>query len=241
VKAVFVSKDPKPFNTICYHFTPLTFDIRLVTDPCLLVESVKREAYDLIIVNTMDFPRHWKPIIKLVREYYTKEQTVFILLVSGAFSMEEAAKALFLGVNGLVNINLTDRQEIMRLEEIFKRYHIVSEKRRFNRIVPDTNDVFRLLFTLPGGFVLIPGIIMDISIQGAMFKPFQERALVRLKKGSVVNRCSLKLGDTIISLACKITRVGDTVGLEFTSFDEDAHHQLFKYLMERSERKLKSL
>jgi hypothetical protein len=83
VKAVFVSKDPKPFNTICYHFTPLTFDIRLVTDPCLLVESVKREAYDLIIVNTLDFPRHWKPIIKLVREYYTKEQTVFILLVSG--------------------------------------------------------------------------------------------------------------------------------------------------------------
>jgi len=236
-----VSKDPKPFNTIRYHFTPLAFDIRLISDPCLLVETVKQEPYDLIIFNTLDFPRHWKPVIKLVREYYSKEQTVFILLASGSFSLEEAAKALFLGVNGLVNINLADKQEIVRLEEIFKRYHIVSEKRRFNRIVPDTNDVFHLLFTLPGGFVLVPGMIMDISIQGAMFKPFTQRALVRLKKGSIINQCSLKLGDNIISLACRITRVSDTVGLEFTSFNEDAHHQLFKYLMERSERKLKSL
>ncbi len=239
MKAVFVSKDSKPFNVIRYHFTPLSFAVALESEPTSLVETIRQTPYDLIIFNTLDFPRHWKPVLKLIREYYSKEQTVFILLTGASFGFEEAAKAIFLGANGLVNINLSEKQEIARLEEIFKRYHMVGEKRRFNRIVPGRYDVFNLVFTTPRGFLLVPGIIMDISIQGAMFKPFHERPLIGLRKDDVIPDCSLRLGDTITSVECRITRINDTIGLEFTSFNEDAHHQLFTYLMERSARRLK--
>jgi len=241
LKAVFVSKDKEHIKFISYHFAPLAFEIIHIQEPCKLVETIKQEAYDLVLFNTQDFPRHWKPIIKLIREYYSKEQTVFVLLINNAFKFEEACKAIFLGVNGLININLSDKHEIVRLEEIFKRYHIVSEKRRFNRIVPDINDTFNLLLTEPNGFTLIPGTIIDISIQGAMFKPFPTPFLKRLKTGDIIPFCSLHIGNYLVSIECKITRITDAIGLEFTSFNNDAHHKLFKYLMERSERKLKQL
>jgi hypothetical protein len=239
VKVVLVSKDKEHLTALTYHFAPLAFDIMHIQEPSQLVDSIKRESYDLVLFDTRDYPRHWKPIVKLIREYYTKEQTVFILLVSNEYRFEEACKAIFLGVNGLVNIDLSDKHEIVRLEEIFKRYHMVSEKRRFNRIVPDTNDTFNLLFTEPRSFSLIPGMIMDISVQGAMFKPFPTPSLKRIKKDDIIPFCSLHIGSYLVSLECKITRITDTIGVEFTSFNNDAHHKLFKYLMERSERQLK--
>lgn len=241
MKVVFVSKDKEHIKTIKYHFAPLAFEIIHIQEPNKLVDTIKHETYDFMLFNTLDFPRHWKPIIKLIREYYTKEQTVFVLLINRGFKFEEACKAIYLGVNGLVDINLADKHEIVRLEELFKRYHIMGEKRRFNRIVPDINDTFNLLLTEPNSFSLIPGNILDISVQGAMFKPFPSPFLHHLKRGDIIPFCSLHIGNYLVSLECKITRITDTIGLEFTSFTNDAHHKLFKYLMERSERKLKQL
>jgi hypothetical protein len=240
VKIALICKDKELVETIRYHFEPLSFSIIHSTEPLQFIDTFREERYDLVLFNAMDFPRHWKPILKVLREYYSKEQTVFVLLTNAAFEFEEAAKAIFLGVNGLVDVDITNREEIARLEEIFKRYHMASDRRRFVRAVPDTHDFLNLLFTEPRHLSLIPGTILDISIQGAMFKPVNRRSILHLRVGEKIQSCSMHIGKNIITMECKIIRIGDTIGLEFTSFNNDAHHKLFKYLMERSENRLRA-
>jgi hypothetical protein len=241
VKIALISKDKAPVETIRYHFKPISFEVIQIQEPLEFIEKIKQDMYDLIIFNTVDFPRHWKPILRLLREYYSKEQTVFVLLTNATFEFEEAAKAIFLQANALININIENKQEITRLEEVYKRYHISSDKRRFIRIVPDRYDVLNLLFTEPHRFTLIAGTIIDISIQGAMFKPFSKQSILHLQIGEKIQSCSLHIGKYLISMECKIARINDTLGLEFVTFNNDAHHKLFKYLMERSEHRLKQI
>ena len=50
--------------------------------------------------------------------------------------MEDAAKAAHLGVNGILQENFVDKQELYRLEEIIRRYRSVQDKRNFTRLVP---------------------------------------------------------------------------------------------------------
>jgi hypothetical protein len=237
VKTAIVTRNEELIEHLSYHLLPLSFDIHKFDDPNKLLEILKEE-FDLIIFDISYFPRHWKPFCKLLREDKSKEQTIMVLIKGYQLPFEEAAKAIYLGVNGIIEYDINDKQEIFRLTEIFKRYRSVKENRQFIRIIPDQKEVFYILFTNPRTRTIVTGAIKDISIQGIMFHPLEPEMIRGLEKGDIIPRCSLQIGDSIISLECKIVRMADDIGLEFTYFNDDAHHRLFIYLMERPTRRL---
>jgi len=239
VKTYIISKNKELVKVLNFHLKPLYFDITNYNDPVKALKILDEQIPELIIYNVADFPRHWKPFLRLLRDIRTKEQTVFILIKDKDFPFEEAAKAIHLGTNGIIDYNLKNKREIYRLKELFKRYRNITEKRRFIRIVPDELETFHLLFTNPNTNTIITGFVTDISIQGAMFKPQNPLHIANLQNGQILQSCSLQIGSNIISLECKVTRIDEEVGLEFTYFDNDAHHKLFQYLMDRPDRQLK--
>jgi hypothetical protein len=237
LKTIVFTKNDELISHLSYHLLPLSFQVDHESDTSRLFDLLKTD-YDLIIFDIRDFPRHWKPIVKLLREDKSKEQTIIILINASHFPFEEAAKAIYLGVNGIIEYDTNNKREIYRLMEIFKRYRSVKENRRFMRIIPETDEVFRILFTNPHTNKIITGNVVDISIQGLMFFPLEPDMIQGLDEGDTIPRCSLQIGKHIISLECRLTRVGDSIGMEFTHFNKDAHHRLFTYLMERPFRQL---
>ena len=120
MKTIIFTKNEDLISHLSYHLLPLSFQIEHESDSSRLFDLLKND-YDLIVFDIQDFPRHWKPIVKLLREDKSKEQAIIILINASKFPFEEAAKAIYLGVNGIIEYDADNKREIYRMMEIFKR------------------------------------------------------------------------------------------------------------------------
>ncbi len=227
-------------NLLNYHLKPVGFEIVHYRDPVKALNNLDELNPDLILFHFGDFPRHWKPLLKLLRASKSKEEVVFILITPKKLDLDEAAKATHLGVNGFVSENLKDKQEVYRLEDLFKRYKSISDKRKFHRFVPTEYDRLEMLFTHPKKALLIFGRIKELSIQGASFLPNNPSLIEDINVGDEIPHCSLRVDDAIVHINCKVTRNKGELGFQFKSFEAGGHHKLFQYIQQRPERELKS-
>jgi len=238
MKAVVVARGDALKNTLSYHLKPLGFEVLCTSDPVKLLDSLEELEPELILVSAADFPRHWKPLVKVLRERRTKEECVFILLAA-ELPLEEAAKATHLGVNGIVGADLSDRQQARQLARLFRRYRSVKDQRRFHRLPLGPRDRVQLVFVHPRSSAIVTGQLSEISIQGAGFKPSSPDSAADLKRGEEIPLAALRVEEDIVSLSCRVTRNRGELGLQFTSFETGGHHKLFRFIQDRGARELK--
>jgi len=240
MKMLLVAASAEHAVALGYHLKPLGFTLEHCPDPVRVVEHLEQMDPQAILFHTGDFPRHWKPLLKIAREKKPREELIFLLIAPPDFQMEDAAKAAHLGVNGILGDDLTDKNELYRLEEIIRRYRSVQDKRNFTRLVPREPGEIGFAFTHPRRMALVTGAIREISIQGSSFLPSRPSAVADLAVGTEVKACSLKVEDMIIGVDCKVTRNREELGFQFVSFEEGGHHALLKYIQTRAERALKN-
>lgn len=239
MKALVVARSEALKNLLAYHLKPVGFEIVYYSDPVKLIDNLEELDPEMILCSAVDFPRHWKTLVKVLRENRSKEECVFIIL-AGELPFEEAAKATHLGVNGIIGADLTDKQQIRHLGQLFRRYRSVKDKRRFHRLILTPEDRLQLVFAHPRSSAIITGALVEISIQGASFKPVDQEATSDLRRGEEIPLAALRVGEDIITLICRVTRNKGELGLQFKSFETGGHHKLFQYIQSRSERELKS-
>lgn len=239
MKVLIIAQKKQLKDLLEQHLTPIGFEIEQITDPFEAIQRFEELQSELIIFNAAEFPRHWKPLLKLLREEKSKEESVFIILRGEDFPFEEAAKASYLGVNGIIKNDLTDKKEMRHLTELFKRYRSIKDQRKFHRLIPLESDRLQLLFTNPQTMAIATGKLAEISIQGASFLPTSPAMIKGLKRGEELALCSLRIGRDIISLNCRVTRSKNELGLQFKSFATGGHHKLFNFIQKHSERSLK--
>jgi hypothetical protein len=240
MKMILVAAGSAHVAALGYHLKPLGFTLEHRVDPVDVIAHIDELDPQAILFNAADFPRHWKPLLRLVREKKAREDLIFLLIAPEGFEMEDAAKAAHLGANGILKENLTDKQELYRLEEIIRRYRSVQDKRSFTRLVPQEPGEIGMAFTHPRRLSLVMGGIREISIQGSSFLPANTSVVADLSVGNELKGCSLKIEDQIIAVDCKVTRNREELGLQFLSFEEGGHHALLKYIQSRAERALKN-
>ncbi len=226
-------------TTLGYHLKPLGFTVEHVPDPVRVIQNMEEMDPQAILVHAGDFPRHWKPLLKLAREKKPREDLIFLVIAPEDFEVEEAAKAAHLGANGILKPNLADKEELYRLEEIIRRYRAVQDKRNFARLVPQEPDELGFAFTHPKRLAFVSGRVREISIQGSSFLPSRPSAVQDLDAGTELKDCSLKIGDRLIAVTCKVTRNREEMGFQFLSFEEGGHHALLEYIQSRAQRALK--
>ncbi len=227
-------------SVLGYHLKPLGFSLQHVKDPVAVIEHLDEMDPQAILFNAGDFPRHWKPLLKLAREKKPREELIFLLVAPSDFEVEDAAKAAHLGVNGILGGDLSDKNVLYRMEEIIRRYRSVQDKRNFTRLVPQPEDTVAFAFTHPRRLALVTGRVREISIQGSSFLPTRAQAVSDLEVGTEIKDCSLKIDELLIGVTCKVTRNREELGFQFLSFEEGGHHALLKYIQSRSARALKS-
>ncbi len=240
MKLIIIAKNDEIKNFLSYHLKPVGFEVFDFDSPLEVIDNMDEIAPDMILFHAGDFPREWKPLLKLLRDTKNKEEVVFILLKPDNFPFEEAAKANHLGVNGIISADFQEKQQVHQLEELFRRYRSLKDQRRFHRLAPGPQDRIKLMFTHPYKLSIVTGKLMEISIQGASFMPDDPSQTRDLKRGQELPLCSLRVGDDVISLLAQISRNKKEIGLQFRSFETGGHHKLFQYIQSHSERELKN-
>ncbi len=236
MKALLCIASDRIADLTSYYLRPLGFDVIRYKNPLKAMDNIDEVAPEAIVMSAEDFPRHWKPFIQLVRGSRPKETCVFILLKGERFPFEEAAKAVFLGINGVIKENLADQAELARFQQILKRYLAVEDQRAGERFVPSAYDRLDFTFSHPERLFIISGRIDSISTKAISFKPDMYDLCADLRPGADLPDCCIRIGDDLRTFSAKLLRPGRVLAIELTGMDEETREALSDYLSSYAQR-----
>ncbi|MDR0589792.1 MAG: PilZ domain-containing protein [Spirochaetaceae bacterium] len=236
MKLLLILGSDETFNLVSYYVKPLGFDLIRYNHVQKAMDNIDEVDPAGLIVSANDFPRHWKTLVCFVRIGRDKEQCPIVLLTGEKFPLEEASKAFYIGVNGIVSETLGEPSQVIKLQNILNRYIVVEEKRQAPRFFVEPWQRCALIFANPVSKVLITGEVKTIARTGISFCPGQPSLLENLYRGTVIPECSLRVDDTILSPECRLVRIGQIIVLEFVDFPPNEQAVLEAYLENMSPR-----
>ncbi|MDR0586423.1 MAG: PilZ domain-containing protein [Treponema sp.] len=240
MKLLLVLASDDTFNTISVFLNPLGFELIRYRQILKAMDNIDETDPAGIIISARDFPRHWKTMIQFVRSERPKTECPVILLKGGNFPEEEANKAAYLGVNGIVLESLKDSAEVDQIQNILARYVSVDDKRKSRRYRAESWTRFGFMFSNPLDEKIITGTVKTVSSTGVSFEPDHPALVKDLKNDAEIPGCSLRAGNTILSPSCILRRTGKIMSLEFTSFSDEEKEKLETYFETLPMRELKA-
>jgi hypothetical protein len=241
MKALLLIESDRIADIARFYLKPLGFEIIRYRNPVKAIDNLAEIDPDAIIMSAKDFPRHWKVVAQAVRAEKGKDECVIVLLKGEAFPLEEAAKATYIGVNGVVMDDLDDRREQGRFQQLLKRYIVVDEDRAADRIQPSAWDRLDFIFARPKSLAPISGRLEAISSVGLSFVPDAPALASDLAAGDLIDDCSMRIGSDIIDLSCSVAHAGRVLGLEIHRIADDDRSRLEDYLASCPERELEAI
>jgi len=241
MKALLLIESDRIAEIARFYLRPLGFETIRYRNPVKAIDNLEELAPDALIVSARDFPRHWKVIAEVLRSERGKEDCVIVLLKGDSFPLEEAAKAVHIGVNGVVKDDLDDRREQSRFQALLKRYMVLDEERAADRIQPSAWDRLDFMFAHPSSLLPISGRLETISPTGLSFVPDLPALVADIAQGGLIEDCSMRVGDRILGLSCRVVRSGRVLGLEIDGMEEGDRQALAEYLASCPEREMKAI
>ncbi|MDR0496439.1 MAG: PilZ domain-containing protein [Treponema sp.] len=230
MKLLMVLNSEDTYNRISLFVKPLGFDLICYYQVFKAMENIDEIDPHAIAISARDFPRHWKTMVQYVRNERSKEECPIILLKGDLFPIEEATKASYLGVSGIVAEALDNQEEVNRFQAILGRYLPVDERRRARRFHVEQWQRFGFVFTCPFDNTLVTGEIKDISNGGLSFLPDIPSLMKDITLNMKLEDCSLRVGDYILSPVCRLARTGRIVSLELLSMPEEERKTWNRYM-----------
>lgn len=238
MKVLLVSERQDLRGQLNHHFNPLGLAVIQYWNPIKAMDNLDEVDPDVVIFSARDFPRHWKPFLTFLRNHRTRYATVFVLLRPSDFPFEEASKAQHLGANSLADDSLSDPVEVNRLREVIMRYKEVRDQRRSRRYIPQPEDRIEFVFSHPRTLQFVTGQVEDISALGLRFQPHRDHLLDGIELDELIPHSSLRLGDTILNLLCRVVRNDSKLSVSFDSLERDLQESIEWYLSDHPKREL---
>jgi CheY-like chemotaxis protein len=241
MKALLLVDNDRIAEIARFYLRPLGFEVVRYRSPIKALDNLEEIDPDAIVISARDFPRHWKVITQVIRATKPKDKCIIVLLKGELFPFEEAAKAVHLGVNGVVRDNLDDRHEQSQFQRLLKRYVVVDESRVAERVAPSPWDRLDFMFAHPASYTPVAGRLETISISGLSFIPDNVSLAADLAVGDEIEDCSLRAGDRIISLSCRIVRADRVLGLSYAAIEDEDRRYLEAYIASCPEREMRAI
>jgi len=216
-------------------FTRLGYSVIQYTHPLKIMDNLDEISPDILLCDTTDYPRHWKLIVKQLRENRERHETAVILLVDKSFDPEEADKAAFLGVNFLFPGKLESIEEFRDFEKKISRYKTPPMKFRGTSWIPDKEDRVGFIFRHPEDLRMVSGQFTELSPAGGVFRADDPSDISGMAPGTLLEGGSLKAGNSLLSLRCRIIRNSGTLSLAFLEFTDDGFQELLNEINNHTE------
>ncbi|GHT49528.1 hypothetical protein FACS1894102_4310 [Spirochaetia bacterium] len=207
------------FDTIWYRYVLKAMDNLEEIDP------------DGIFISAVDFPRHWKTIIAFFRSTHSESESPVVIIHGPTFSDDDSQKARYMNVNCLLPDSfVADGTKLDSLYSVLKA--ALGEKDLMKNVEParGRQKQLSMVITNPLTGALVPGKVKKITHFGVVFHSAYLSLLKNIERDTILSSCSLRVGGTIISPACKVVNNGDTLSLDFVSFEQDEKTVLDKFL-----------
>lgn len=238
MKILVVAEKEHIIKTIKKHLPPLGFDFIFYKNPVKAMDNIYEISPEMVIFSAEDYPRHWKPFLKVLREYFTHEESVFVILKTSYFTLDDAQQSIFLGSNALIDEDLEEYEFIDRLKGIFSRYILPMETRRYRRYFVTPHDNVSFIFNHPETLELIPGKVVEISPKGATIL-IPDHFVREFDQGKKIKLCSLKVDNRIITVDCTVLRNDIYTTVIFDTIPENEMDYITSYFENRVFREMK--
>ncbi|MDA3850866.1 MAG: hypothetical protein PF447_06305 [Spirochaetaceae bacterium] len=195
---LLISEDNQVKESLESYFDNYGLDIIHYLNARKALDNLEEINPAIILFNAVDYPRHWKVALRSYREMKDYHQGLFVLLINDKFHEEEAMKASWLGVNGLIILEELEMDHFKRLYQILSRtIHLPQRKKP----LPKGGQ---LVFLSPQDKRLCSGLLEYNSPDCARFKSRDISSLLNLQKGDLIKDASLKRNDRVVSLHFKV-------------------------------------
>ena len=239
MKTLTVIANDETRDKLVNHLTPLGFDFMHYTNPLKAMDNLEEIQPEVVFFSAVDFIRHWKPFLVLLRETSMSDSPLFFILRCESFDFEEAAKASHLKVTGILDELLEDPEEMDNLFAVLNKNDLFFDHRLTRRYTPRAFDSLDFIFTHPKSLKIISGTLIDLSPNGLSFKPDNPQLTGDLETEDKVQYCSLSIGDEIISISVVVVRNNINLALRFDSFSEPDKTKVINYIQKSIDRSLK--
>ncbi|MDR2631543.1 MAG: PilZ domain-containing protein, partial [Spirochaetaceae bacterium] len=202
MKLLLILGSDETFNLVSHYIRPLGFDLIRYNHVQKAMDNIEEIDPSGIVISANDFPRHWKTLVQFVRADRDREKCPVILLTNEQFPLEEASKAFYIGVNGIVPETPRELSADSKLQKLLGRYLPVDEKRRSSRFFIEPWQRCALIFANPLDKVIITGEVKTLARLGISFQPDHPSLTENLYRGIMINECSFRLDDAILSPEC---------------------------------------
>lgn len=225
MKALIVAETDNPVRTIAGYVTPLGFDVIRYRSAVKALDNIEEIMPDAVFISATDFPRHWKTLSQFIRSDTGKDATLIILLANERFTADDADKAATIGVQAIIGEDLDRPSDEKRLADLLSRYRDIRAGNSANAtsaaVVSQSGTLPAatcadavFLFTNPLNDAIITGKVESLSPTSLAFRPDAPAMVADLAVSDILELCSLKLGDKILSPKCRIRKTGYVLGLD---------------------------
>lgn len=231
---MLVSETQDKSEDIIKVFRDKAMDIIHYSSPMKALDNLREIAPDAVLLDAVDFPRHWKVITQYLRYDTSKNDVVVILIVNNLFSALDMDKAIKVGVQGIINVESSYEGVVKQAQDILAKYKsLIFKKSRGSRV--SYKDLCSFLFVDPTTDCIITGKISHLTSSSMLFIP--DSKVEGLEKDMVIANCSLKIADHIITSKARVIEIANYITLEFLDMDASDTNIIEDFLQKIEETK----
>ncbi len=233
MKILLIAEDDQLKKTISNHFKPKGYSIIHYKNPLKGMSNFEEIEPEFVIFNSTDYPRHWKIANYFLKQDIPHINPVFILLVNKNFPMEEVCKGVYVGVDAIISDEYESEDYLKRLDDLFARFYSSQTSITTPLLLETPENRIDFMFMNPENFELATGKLSELSLSGAGFKPDKPKSVFPLTKGTILEGCSLRTDDGIITIKAEIVNNSGIMDLSFISFSENGEDLLKNYIFSK--------
>ena len=215
-------KDETPWAAeLGRHLAPYGVSLVHYRHPLKALDNLEETRPSIVLYDLQDFPRHWKILVKYLREEFRKDEVVFLLVSQGPPPLEEANKALFLGVNGILRYGDDPEALARNIRDVFLRYgtfeveDIPEAQKSGAASGPQAPLAF--LFRHPRRKHLVTGMLLKYDGRKGTFRPDFAHEVADLSEGEILAGGSLRVNDALVTLDATVLKNNGQLQLSVNS------------------------
>lgn len=186
------------------HLEPLGVGVVHYRIPLKAMDNLSEIQPQAILYAQHDFPRHWKVMLNLVRQEFSKERCVFVLLHPGpSLPIEEAEKAAVLEVNAMISLQKGPLEVVRQFQDVYLRYGSFPV---LPTSVTRSGAGWPMVIFHPVRNQIVNGLLVQLDLLGGLFRADRRKAIADIPDGTLIARCTVHLDSGILESPIKVLR-----------------------------------